>query len=83
MARHGTMPEIIYQRQAQISEDRVNLALSEGSEASEVNENKEEVEPGENVEEVPEYDSSTDEDEEPDDGDLSIPDLSSKACRGS
>lgn len=77
MARHGTMPEMIYQRQLQISEDRVDLALSEGSESSEVNE--EEVETGEsdpeNVEEVPEYDSSTDEDEEPDDGDSSIPEL--------
>lgn len=28
MARHGTMPEMIYQRQLQISEDRVDLALS-------------------------------------------------------
>ena len=79
MARHGTMPEIIYQRQAQISEDRVNLALSEGSEASEVNENKEEVETGENVEEVPEYDSSTDEDEETEDGDSSIPELDKRS----
>ena len=77
MARHGTMPEMIYQRQLQISEDRVDLALSEGSESFEVNE--EEVETGEsdpeNVEEVPEYDSSTDEDEEPDDGDSSLPEL--------
>ncbi|PFX12690.1 putative RNA-directed DNA polymerase from transposon BS [Stylophora pistillata] len=44
----------------------------EGSESSEVNQNEEEVETGEsdpeNVEEVPEYDSSTDEDEEPEDG---------------
>ena len=40
MARRGTMPEMIYQRKFQISEDRVNLALSEGSESSEVNENK-------------------------------------------
>ena len=51
--------------------------LSEGSESSEVNENGEEVEtsvsdPG-NVEEVPEYDSSTDEDEEPEDRDSNIP----------
>lgn len=66
MARHGTMPEMIYQRQLQISEDRVDLALSEGLESSEVNENEEEV---------PEYDSSTDEDEEPEDGDSSIPEL--------
>ena len=64
MARHGMMPEMIYQRQLQIPEDRVNLALSEGLESSEVNENEEEAERGksdpENVEEVPEYDSSTD-----------------------
>ena len=77
MARHGTMPEMIYQRQLQISEDRVNLALSEGSESSEVNENKKEVETGEsdpeNVEEVPEYDSSTD------DGDSSIPELDKRS----
>ena len=57
MARHGTMPEMIYQRRLQISEDRVDLALSERSESSEVNENEEEVETGEsdpeNVEEVP------------------------------
>ena len=81
MARHGTMPEMIYQRQLQISEDRVDLALSEGSESSEVNE--EEVETGEsdpeNVEEVPEYDSSKDEDEEPDDGDSSIPELDTRS----
>ena len=69
--------EMIYQRQLQISEDRVDLALSDGSESSEVNENGEEVEtsvsdPG-NVEEVPEYDSSTDEDEEPEDRDSNIP----------
>ena len=39
MARHGTMrlPEMIYQRQLQISAEKVNLALSE---ASEVNESK-------------------------------------------
>ena len=47
MAKHGTMPEMIYQRQLQISEDRVDLALSDGSESSEVNENEEEVEIGE------------------------------------
>ena len=44
MARHGTMPEMIYQRQLQISASRVNLASSEGSELTEVNENEEEVE---------------------------------------
>lgn len=79
MARHGTMPEMIYQRQLQISEDRVDLALSEGSESSEVNENEEEVQTGEsdpeNVGEVPEYDSSTNEDEEPEDGYSSISEL--------
>ena len=44
-----------------------------------VNENEGEVETGdsdpENVEEVLEYDSSTDEDEEPEDGDSSLPEL--------
>ena len=71
--------ETIYQRQLQISEDRIDLALSNGLESSEVNKNEEEVETGdsdsENVEEIPEYDSSTDEDEEPEDGDSSIPEL--------
>lgn len=66
MARHGTMPEMIYQRQLQISAEKVNLASSE---VSEVNENEEEVDPAdphpENVDvEVPEYDSSNDEEEE-------------------
>ena len=79
MARHGTMPEMIYQRQLQISASRVNLASSEGSELTEVNENEEEVERGESdpeiEEEFPEYDSSTDENEEQEDGDSSIPEL--------
>ena len=37
MARHGTMrlPEMIYQRQLQISAEKVNLALSEASEVNE------------------------------------------------
>ena len=63
MARHRTMPEMIYQRQLQISASRVNWASSEGSELTEVNENEEEVERGESnpeiEEEFPEYDSST------------------------
>ncbi|PFX22549.1 hypothetical protein AWC38_SpisGene12947 [Stylophora pistillata] len=79
MARHGTMSEMIYQRQLQISEDTVDLALSEGWESSKVNEVEEEVETAEsdpeNVEEVPEYNSSTEEDEEPEDGDSSISEL--------
>lgn len=36
--------ETIYQRQLQISEDRVDLALSDGLESSEVNKNEGEVE---------------------------------------
>ena len=79
MARHGTMPEMIYQRQLRISASRVNLASSEGSELTEVNENEEEVERGESdpeiEEEFPEYDSSTNENEEQEDGDSSIPEL--------
>ena len=37
MARHSTMrlPEMIYQRQLQISAEKVNLALSEASEVNE------------------------------------------------
>ena len=66
MARNGTMAEMIYQRQLQISAEKVNLASSK---VSEVNENEEEVDSAdphpENVDvEVPEYDSSTDEEEE-------------------
>ena len=79
MARHGTMPEMIYQRQLQISANRVNLASSECSESFEANEGEEEVARGESdpeiKEEVPEYDSSTEENEEPEEGDSSIPEL--------
>ena len=64
MTRHGTMPEMIYQRQLQTSANKVDLAASEGS----VVENEEEVEAiernPENDVEVAEYDSSTDEDED-------------------
>ena len=35
MARHGTMPEMIYQRQLQISAEKVNLASSVVSEVTE------------------------------------------------
>ena len=44
MARHRTMPEMFSQRKLHISEDRVDLALFEGSNSSVVNENEEEVE---------------------------------------
>ena len=69
MARHGTMPEMIYQRQLQTSANKVDLAASEGS----VVENEEEVEAiernPENDVEVAEYDSSIDEDEDLEEGD--------------
>ena len=75
MARHGTMREMIYQRQLQISANKVDLAASEGS----VVENEEEVEAiernPENDVEVAEYDSSTDEDEDLEEGDSSILEL--------
>ena len=79
MARHSTMrlPEMIYQRQLQISAEKVNLALSE---ASEVNESEQDVDTADsnpknvNVE-VAQYDSSTDEEEEVEGGDSHIPEL--------
>ena len=75
MARHGTMPEMIYQRQLQISTNKVDLAASEGSEV----ENEEEVEAiernPENDVEVAEYDSSTGEDKDLEEGDSSILEL--------
>ena len=80
MARHGTMPEMIYQRQLQISAEKVNLASSEVSEGHEVNESDEDADTAdphpENVDvEVAEYDSSTDEEEEEDGGGSHIPEL--------
>ena len=75
MARHGTMPEMIYQRQLQISANKVDLAASEGS----VVENEEEVEAiernPENDVEVAEYDSCTGEDKDLEEGDSSILEL--------
>ena len=47
MARHRTMPEMFSQRKLHISEDRVDLALFEGSDSSVKNENEEEVETAE------------------------------------
>ena len=47
MARHKTMPEMFSQRKLRISEDRVDLALFEGSDSFVVNENEEEVETAE------------------------------------
>ena len=47
MARHRTMPEMFSQRKLHISEDRVDLALFEGSDSSVVNENEEEAETAE------------------------------------
>ena len=80
MARHKTMPEMFSQRKLHISEDRVDLALFEGSDSSVVNENEEEAETAESDPDNgggggPEYDSSTDKDKEPEDGDSRIPEL--------
>ena len=79
IAKHGTTPEMFSQGKLHISENRVDLALFEGSDSSVVNENEEEVETAEsdpeNGEEVPEYDSCTDKDEEPEDGDSSFAEL--------
>ena len=47
MARHRTMPEMFSQKKLPISEDRVDLALFEGSDFFVVNENEEEVETAE------------------------------------
>ena len=47
MARHRTTPEMLSQRKLRISEDRVDLALFEGSDSFVVNENEEEVETAE------------------------------------
>ena len=47
MTRHRTMPEMFSQRKLHISEDRVDLALFEGSDSSVVNENEEEAETAE------------------------------------
>ena len=80
MAQHGTMPEMIYQRQLQISANKVDLAASEGS----VVDNEEEVEAIErnpkNDVEVAEYDSSTDEDEDLEEGDSSILELDRRSA---
>ena len=81
MARHGTMPEMIYQRQLEISAEKVNLTSSE---VSEVNESEEHADTADShpekvddvVVEVAEYDSSTDEEEEEvNGGDSHIPEL--------
>ena len=55
MTRHETMPEVIYQRQLQISANRDNLSSTDSSEVKELDKNDDED---------LEYDSSTDEDEE-------------------
>ena len=55
MTRHETMPEVIYQRQLQISANRDNLSSTDSPEVKELDKNDDED---------LEYDSSTDEDEE-------------------
>ena len=83
MAQHGRMwlPEMIYQIQPQISAGKVNLASSE---VSEVNQSEEDIDTAdsnpENVDvEVAEYDSSTEEEEEVNGGDLHIPELDKRS----
>ena len=79
MARHETMPEMMYQRQLQISTNRDNLSSTESFEAKEL-EKEREVETRksdpENDDQDLEYDSSTDEDEELTGGDSSISEFS-------
>lgn len=76
--RYGTIPGIIYQRQLQISANRINLSSAESSELKEL-EKEREVEiresDAENDDEDLEYDSSKDEDEKLVGGDSSISEL--------
>lgn len=76
--RYGTIRGIIYQRQLQISANRINLSSAESSELKEL-EKEREVEiresDGENDDEDLEYDSSKDEDEKLVGGDSSISEL--------
>ena len=67
MTRHETMPEVIYQRQLQISANRDNLSLTDSSEVKELDKERKDETPesdSENDDEDLEYDSSTGEDEE-------------------
>ena len=67
MTRHETMPEVIYQRQLQISANRDNLSSTDSSEVKELDKERKDEPPEsdpENDDEDLEYDSSTDEDEE-------------------
>ena len=61
------MPEVIYQRQLQISANRDNLSSTDSSEVKELDKERKDETPEsdpENDDEDLEYDSSTDEDEE-------------------
>ena len=67
MTRHETMPEVIYQRQLQISANRDNLSLTDSSEVKELDKERKDETPEsdpENDDEDLEYNSSTGEDEE-------------------
>ena len=60
------MPEVIYQRQLQISANRDNLSSADSSEVKELDKERKDETPEsdpENDDEDLEYDSSTDEDE--------------------
>lgn len=64
MARHGTMPELPYQRKLQIS-DRIDFASSEAAVDSDAESVHSEGSEGtEGGEELVEFDTSSDEDEE-------------------
>lgn len=69
MARHGTMPELIYQRQLEISTDKVDVSTGIGRRSSmpttDVETCNDEIEntADSDTDEIPEYDSSSDEEQ--------------------
>ncbi|KAM7431779.1 hypothetical protein ABFA07_017706 [Porites harrisoni] len=69
MARHGTMPELIYQRQLEISTDKVDVSIGIGRRSSMPSKDTEtcndEIENAaiSDTDEIPEYDRSSDEEQ--------------------
>ena len=69
MARHGTMPELIYQRQLEISADKVDVSIGIGRRSSMPSKDTEtcndEIENAaiSDTDEIPEYDRSSDEEQ--------------------
>ena len=69
MARHGTMPELIYQRQLEISADKVDVSIRIGHRSSmpstdtKMCNNEIENAANSDTDEIPEYDSSSDEEQ--------------------